>query len=220
MLPMKEKLKYVVQSKILRNKTKPPNLYRCVDHIIIHPGGPAVIEGTARGLGIDTLEKQKSSINALYFYGNTSSAGNWYSIAHTESTCGLKKGEKVMFLGLGAAFEANAAIWRALKDIHEVHDAWSHVTGDRRNEAEEVFRDYLNGEKTCSINEDCPPYNLYKSENYKTEINSLGSSSSLAESLSIPSVDIESASSDEIKMEMQAPEQILRIGREEYDVMT
>ena len=151
MLPMKQKIKYVFQKKILRNTAISPDLYSCVDHIIIHPGGPAVIEGTAKGLGIDILEKQKSSINALYYYGNTSSAGNWYSIAHTESTCGLKKGEKVMFLGLGAAFEANAAIWRALKDINEVHDAWSHVASDRRDEAETVFREYLNGNQTCSI---------------------------------------------------------------------
>lgn len=208
MLPMKQKIKYVFQKKILRNTAISPDLYSCVDHIIIHPGGPAVIEGTAKGLGIDILEKQKSSINALYYYGNTSSAGNWYSIAHTESTCGLKKGEKVMFLGLGAAFEANAAIWRALKDINEVHDAWSHVASDRRDEAETVFREYLNGNQTCSIDENCAPYNFYKSA--KSEINSLESGSISLDLVSTFSADIETASSDEIQVEISKQERVLR----------
>ena len=78
-----------------------------------------MIENVGKALNIPQV-KLLSPINTLYWYGNLSSASVWYSLGHAESTRGVKKGEKVWMIGLGAGFEANSAVYRAIRDIKNV----------------------------------------------------------------------------------------------------
>ena len=124
-LPVGEKLKYV-----LSGGRKVPDFTKAVDHVFVHPGGPAVIDKFGKALGYDAAVETVNSINAYYFYGNTSSAGVLYSMAYTESLRGIKRGDRLLALGLGAGFESNGTVMTALRDCRDVHRAWKHVAED------------------------------------------------------------------------------------------
>ena len=85
-------------------------------------------------------------MNTLYWYGNVSSASVWYTQGYTETVRGVKKGDRSWHIGLGAGFEANSAVWRALRDIKATHAAWAHVLGGREGEAAAVFARCAAGE--------------------------------------------------------------------------
>ncbi len=124
-LPVGEKLKYV-----LSGGRRMPDFMKAVDHVFVHPGGPAVIDKFGKALGYDAAVQTANSINAYYYFGNTSSAGVLYSMAYTESLQGIKKGERLLALGLGAGFESNGTVMTALRDCGDVHRAWRHVAED------------------------------------------------------------------------------------------
>lgn len=148
-LPIGEKLKYV-----LSGGRTVPDFLKAVDHVFVHPGGPAVIEKLGKALGYDAAVETVSSINAYYFYGNTSSSGVLYSMAHTESLHGIKKGERVLALGLGAGFESNGTVMTAVRDCGDVHRAWKHVAEDPslQSLAVDAFvRGFRNRERICRL---------------------------------------------------------------------
>lgn len=89
-------------------------------------------------------------MNSLYWYGNTSSACIWYSMGYKETVEGVRRGQRVMNIGMGAGFEFNTNVWRALRDIHEPHTAWGHIKG-RESEAKEIFTMCCRGEKPYQI---------------------------------------------------------------------
>jgi len=133
-LPLKEKVKFVARTvgkKLMGKKSRIcPDLFTGIDHIAMHPGGPAVIQGLSKSLGMDAVKCSENSINAYYYYGNTSSAGVAYSMAFTETMKGIKKGEKMLLMGLGAGFESNAAVLTATRDMNSVHTAWKFLLDD------------------------------------------------------------------------------------------
>ncbi len=148
-LPVGEKLKYV-----LSGGRKVPDFLKAVDHVFVHPGGPAVIEKFGKALGYDAAVETANSINAYYFYGNTSSAGVLYSMAYTESLQGIKRGERLLALGLGAGFESNSTVMTALRDCGDVHRAWEHVAEDPtlQSLAVDAFvRGFRNRERICRL---------------------------------------------------------------------
>jgi len=108
-----------------------------------------MIENVAKSLRLP-IETQEPSMNALYWYGNTSSSSIWYAAGWAETVKGIKKGERMMQLGLGAGFESNASVWRALRDIDTPHNAWKHVLGGAEGEAKDVFMRVCRGEATGS----------------------------------------------------------------------
>ena len=124
-LPFSEKVKYVLHG----GKYK-PDFSKVFDHICVHPGGPAVIEKVGNALGYDAAVVSANSINAYHHYGNNSSSGIFYSLAHTETFEGIKAGEKIMLIGLGAGFEANGMVLTALRDCTDVHRAYQHMIDD------------------------------------------------------------------------------------------
>ena len=156
-LPVGEKLKFaakVAKNKVLGRKAKVvPDMFSGVDHMAIHPGGPAVIDGVCKGLQVNPLKTQENSINAYYYYGNTSSPGVLYAMAHTETVKGVRKGEKMLALGLGAGFESNAAVLKAVRNFDEVHQAWEHVleNEERSQEASKAFEKFLKQEPIHSL---------------------------------------------------------------------
>lgn len=90
-------------------------------------------------------------MNTLYYYGNVSSASVWYTQGWTETVRGVKKGDLSWHIGLGAGFEANSAVWCALRDIKVTHSAWAHVLGGREGEAADIFRRCAAGEAPFTL---------------------------------------------------------------------
>jgi 3-ketoacyl-CoA synthase len=147
-LPAWDKVKYLLS----RGKAK-PDFFKSIDHICVHPGGPAVIDKMGKALGCDAAVRCANSINAYYYYGNTSSAGVIYSMTYTESLEGVKKGQRLLACGLGAGFESNAAVLVAMRDLNEVHKAWEPVAKDASMQplAVEAFVDGFRGRKRMRV---------------------------------------------------------------------
>lgn len=154
-LPTSEKIKYSanwINRKVLKKDVPEykPDFLKACKHVLVHSGGRGVIIAMGKALNL-TYEQQESAINGLYWYGNTSGSSVFYSLGHLETVHGVKKGERIMQLGLGAGFECNTVVWRALRNNHVTHRAWEHVLGDARGEALEVFNKLLNNEQPFEI---------------------------------------------------------------------
>ena len=148
-LPLGEKLKYV-----LSGGRKTPDFRKAFDHVFVHPGGPAVIEKFGKALGYDASIESANAINAYYYYGNTSSAGVLYAMSYTESVPGIRKGDRLLALGLGAGFESNGTVMTAMRDCVDVHQAWRHLVEDPSLQplAVEAFvRGFRQRERVCSL---------------------------------------------------------------------
>lgn len=103
-----------------------PDFTRCVDHFCLHAGGYAILKGIQKGMRLPA-DKMMPSFANLKDYGNTSSSTTWYSLAYIETIGSVKAGEVVMQAGVGGGMKAGINIWRALRDIKDVHPAWRHV---------------------------------------------------------------------------------------------
>ena len=148
-LPLGEKLKYVLS---LGKKT--PNFKKAIDHMFVHPGGPAVIDGLGEALGYDAAVESANAINAYYYYGNTSSSGILYVMSYTESLQGIKKGERMLALGMGVGFESNGTVMTAMRDCGDVHRAWRHVAEDPSLQplaVDAFIRGFRNRERVCTL---------------------------------------------------------------------
>jgi hypothetical protein len=44
--------------------------------------------------------------------------------ADVETLQGVRKGERVLQIGVGSGVKCGVAVWRALRDVHEPHAAW------------------------------------------------------------------------------------------------
>ncbi len=52
----------------------------------------------------------------------------WYSLAYTEACgAGVRRGERVLQLGVGGGMKAGVNVWRALRDVRVRHQAWDHL---------------------------------------------------------------------------------------------
>jgi predicted NBD/HSP70 family sugar kinase len=70
------------------------------------------------------------SCMVLHDYGNISSSSTWYTFGYLESVRGTKRGDRVLQLGIGSGVKCGVNIWRALRDVHDVQDAWAHRVVD------------------------------------------------------------------------------------------
>ena len=129
-LPIFEQVKFginLVQRKFLKMKVAPyiPNFKKAFDHFCIHAGGRGVIDALEDNLKL-SKEHCKPSREALFHYGNTSSASIWYELAWSEA-CGkngVLPGEKVWQIAFGSGFKCNSAVWKALRHNKTQHTAW------------------------------------------------------------------------------------------------
>ena len=102
-----------------------------VEHFVIHSGGAKILSGIGEGLGLDPSDLLPSRAT-LHDYGNVSSSSTWYALSWLESVKGIKKGDKVMQIGVGSGCKAGINVFQAMRSIDEVHEVWEHAAGERK----------------------------------------------------------------------------------------
>jgi len=116
-------------------KSYKPDYTKCADHFLLHAGGYAILRGVQKGLGLP-VDKMMPSFVSLRDYGNTSSASTWYTWSYQEACGGVKKGERVMQVGVGGGMKSGVCVWVALRNVHDNHRAWAHLNGRVQTEAD------------------------------------------------------------------------------------
>jgi len=101
-----------------------------LDHVVIHAGGAKVLEGLGKNLQLSQYTL-KPSYDVLYYYGNVSSSTTWYTLSNIETLRGVKKGDKIMQVGVGSGLKCGVNLWVACRDIWEMHNSWKHVAQER-----------------------------------------------------------------------------------------
>jgi 3-ketoacyl-CoA synthase len=61
-----------------------------------------------------------------------------YALAYIEAVRGLKKGEKVLQVGVGSGVKCGICVWKANRDVNDYHGAWDLCLTPERRAALEV----------------------------------------------------------------------------------
>ncbi|GLI65640.1 hypothetical protein VaNZ11_009239, partial [Volvox africanus] len=105
-----------------RSSTTPsykPNFQNStVSHFLLHAGGAKVLDGLGEALQLDDT-KLAPSRNVLHDYGNISSSTTWYTLACIETTQGVRRGERILQVGVGSGIKCGVNVWKALRNVHE-----------------------------------------------------------------------------------------------------
>ena len=126
-LPWPEKAKVVASMAIqwfqqrMLNRKEPrkayvPDFKSAFDHICIHAGGRAVIDGIEKCLKLEPYHTEASRMTLLNF-GNTSSSSIWYELEYIQEqqkTNTLHKGDRVLQVAFGSGFKCNSGVWLKL----------------------------------------------------------------------------------------------------------
>ena len=142
----------VFQRKTLGWKSVPyfvPDYTSCCDHFALHAGGYAVLKGIMAGMNLP-VSAVMPSFAALRDYGNTSSSTTWYTMAYLESQALVKRGHRVMQVGAGGGMKGGVNVYRALRDLSDVHPAWRHCAGTPYVEADLPRRIYESPEEEAT----------------------------------------------------------------------
>jgi 3-ketoacyl-CoA synthase len=114
-----------------------------ISHFALHPGIHAMLRGFVSSLGVPPAAALPS-FAALRDFGNTSAPSTFYVLAYIESLGstggfgpnggGVRKGQRVLQVGVGAGMKAGANVWVALRDVvrgsaDARHAAWDHLGG-------------------------------------------------------------------------------------------
>ena len=73
-------------------------------------------------LGPSSLEPSRM---VLHDYGNVSSSSTWYAMGYLESVRGIRKGEKLLQIGVGSGIKCGVNVWQAVRDVWDVQEAWA-----------------------------------------------------------------------------------------------
>ncbi|EFJ47586.1 hypothetical protein VOLCADRAFT_91861 [Volvox carteri f. nagariensis] len=115
-----------IQRKVLKKPGVEPFIpcfSDCIQHFLIHAGGAKVLDNIGKNLKLSERYLWPSR-TVLRYFGNVSSSTTWYTLSCVESLRGVRRGDKVLQIGVGSGIKCGVNVWRALRDIEDVHDAW------------------------------------------------------------------------------------------------
>lgn len=123
-LPVRELLRFAIVSLVrkmnwgsTKGGARPViNFKTGVDHICLHTGGKAVIDGVGTNLNLSEYDLEPARMT-LHRFGNTSASSLWYVLGYMEAKKRLKKGDKVLMISFGAGFKCNSCLWEVLRDL-------------------------------------------------------------------------------------------------------
>ena len=96
MVSLKQKVGYLVNRRM-------PKWQENVDYFVLHTAGNKILKGIQETLGLRD-EQTAHNFECFRKYGNTSSASVYYSLRELETTRGLKRGDRLLFLAYGSGF--------------------------------------------------------------------------------------------------------------------
>jgi len=124
-LPVKELARYIFDW-VMRHissgylaahpKNYMPDFRTAFDHICIHAGGRAIIDGIQKSMHLSEEDCMPSRAT-LYRYGNTSSSSVWYEMNYIEGRGLQKRGDKTFQIAFGSGLKCNTVMWKALRTM-------------------------------------------------------------------------------------------------------
>jgi len=102
-----------------------PQFNKAASHFMLHAGGAKILQGLGKALKLNQHDLQPS-YDVLYDYGNISSNSTWYTLANIETVRGVKAGDKLLQVGVGSGIKCGVTVWKAVRDVRDVHDVWEH----------------------------------------------------------------------------------------------
>ena len=127
-----------------------------IEHFCVHPGGRAVIDEIGKGLGLNDYDLEPSRMT-IHHWGNTSSSGVWYVLGYMEAKKRLKKGDRILMIGLGSGFKCCNCVWEVMRDLEGSNNVWTDcINSYPPNKVSSLFMErfsWLNDEALNFVNE-------------------------------------------------------------------
>ncbi|KAM7491701.1 hypothetical protein LguiA_034622 [Lonicera macranthoides] len=120
-LPVTEKIWYAFSLIRKRYMDKSVNIYipnfmKVINHFCLPTSGKPLIREIGKGLKLGEREME-AALMTLNRFGNQSSSSLWYELAYMEAKERVKKGEKVLQIGLGSGLKCTSLVWECIRPI-------------------------------------------------------------------------------------------------------